>query len=176
MSVDVNSIQLRLVEPNDAQFILNLRLDPSRNRHMSPVENNLEAQERWICDYQLREAAGSEYYFLIESCATPPIPWGTVRLYDFRENSFSWGSWMLRPEASQFAAIESALAVYDFGFGQLGFTMSHFETRLENIKVIRFHERFGAVRIREDETNVYFQFSAETFARIRANYVRFLNS
>jgi RimJ/RimL family protein N-acetyltransferase len=82
-----------------------------------------------------------------------------VRLYDFQDDSFCWGSWILDRNKSRYAAIESAILVYDIGFDCLGFSRSHFDIRKENKRVIHFHERFGAKMIGEDEFNVYFNLS-----------------
>ena len=133
---------LRLAEPDDAAFILELRLDASKSKYLSPVPNDLAAQRQWLIDYKYREQAGAEYYFVIESLAQEPL--GVVRLYDFQGESFCWGSWILKPSAPALAAIESALAVYETAFGTLGFTRSHFHVRKGNDKVRDFHLRFGA--------------------------------
>ena len=161
---------LRLADVADAPFILRLRLDGELNRHLSPVEDDLAKQEEWLRRYKRREAEGTEYYFVIE--APTGTPCGTVRLYDFRGESFSWGSWIVRPGSPTTAALESALLVYDHGFGPLGFTRSHFEVRKENARVVAFHQRFGARVVSEDAHNFYFDFTADDYAKIRPRYAR----
>ncbi|HWW46348.1 MAG TPA: GNAT family N-acetyltransferase [Xanthobacteraceae bacterium] len=125
-------------------YIYSLRTNPLYNRHLSPPPASAEKQGDWIDGYVQREARGEEFYFLIER--QDGCPCGTVRLYDFRQNSFCWGSWILDENKTRFSAVESALLVYKVGFEKLGFTQSHFDVRVENTKVIRFHERMGAVR------------------------------
>ena len=44
-------------------------------------------QVEWIQNYKEREANKLEYYFIIEDKLTKE-KYGTVRLYDFREDSF----------------------------------------------------------------------------------------
>ncbi|MFX3935327.1 GNAT family N-acetyltransferase; N-acetyltransferase, partial [Streptococcus suis] len=86
------------------------------------------SQAEWIRNYKNRENNGEEYYFIIfRSDDQSPI--GTVRLYDFHENpkSFCWGSWILNEHKTKYAAVESALLVYEAGFSTLGFEQSHFE-------------------------------------------------
>lgn len=141
------TIKMRFVEEADAEFILSLRTDEKYNKHLSPVRQDLEAQEIWIRNYKKDEAAREQFYFIIERLDGTRC--GTVRVYDLRPDSFSWGSWILNEEKTRFAAIESAFLVYDFGFGDLGFDKCHFEVRKGNSKVISFHEKMGARQVGE---------------------------
>lgn len=47
-SIQTHNIKLRLVEIEDAEFILSLRLDNNLNKHFSSVNNDLNEQIRWI--------------------------------------------------------------------------------------------------------------------------------
>lgn len=148
------SIRMRLVECNDAAFILSLRLDDNYNKFLSKVDVDLDVQISWITKYKNDEKNGKQFYFIIERLDGTPC--GTVRIYDIRENSFCWGSWILNEQKTRYAAIESALLVYEFGFNSLKLNNSHFEVMKSNSKVISFHEKFGAKRISEDDENYYF--------------------
>lgn len=165
-------IVLRLVEEDDAEFILSLRIDDDRNRYLSTVKNDLNAQREWIKAYKNREARSEEYYYVIEASDSERL--GVVRLYDFRDDSFCWGSWILKRGAPKYAAIESALAVYELAFYTFGFNRSHFDVVKGNDRVIAFHRRFGAKQIDEDETNVYFVISKENYETTREKYRKFL--
>ena len=166
------TLRLRPVEEADASFILSLRLDANLNQHLSAVENDLSKQIDWIRSYKIRETRGAEYYFIVESLRGES--YGTVRVYDFRGDSFSWGSWVLRPGTPLFVALETAIAIYDFGFGPLGFERSHFDVRKANRGVTRFHERFGARRTGEDELNFYYELTKAEYLRARDRYSRVL--
>lgn len=165
-------LQLRLVRMSDAEFILALRLDESKNRYLSAVQNDVQAQRDWLATYQQREALGQEYYFVIESHAQEAL--GVLRVYDFQGDSFSWGSWILKPGAPTFAAIESALAVYETAFYELGFARCHFQVRKGNERVREFHLRFGSVVVGEDELEEHFQFDKARYEVTRDRYRRFL--
>jgi hypothetical protein len=65
--------------------------------------------------YEEKDAQGLEYYFVIESKQHEDL--GLVRVYDLQLNSFCWGSWLIKDGAPQTTAIQSALLVYEFGFG-----------------------------------------------------------
>lgn len=149
------SIRLRLVEISDADFILGLRLDSRYNNFISKVEGDVESQRRWIAEYKNYEAKRQQFYFIIER--NDGTPCGTVRVYDIKKDSFCWGSWILNENKTRYAAIESAMLVYSFGFNSLGLDRSHFEVMKENSKVIDFHKKFGAVVVREDNENFYFE-------------------
>jgi len=158
--------------PEDAEFVMELRLDERRNRYLSPIDHDLEKQRKWIEAYKQREHAGREYYFVIQDSDRTDI--GLVRLYDFRDDSFSWGSWLLSPDAPTYAAIESALLVYEFAFHATGFNRSHFEVLKGNTKVLQFHTRFGATIAGEDERAYYLEYTKEGYQLTRRRYMRFL--
>lgn len=150
---------MRFVEENDAEFILNLRLDERYNQHLSSVNSDVQAQKDWIRKYKEDEIARKQFYFIIERLDSTPC--GTVRIYDLQEDSFCWGSWILNGNKTRYAAIESAFLVYQFGFDQLGFKKSHFDVRKENIGVISFHKKMGATSIGESEQDLFFEITKE---------------
>ena len=159
--------QLRLVEPDDAEYIYSLRINSDLNTYLSTPPASANAQREWVIAYKVREAANLEFYFVI--CTLLGQPCGAVRLYDFSDRSFCWGSWILDGQKSRYSAIESALLVYEAGFGRLGFQQSHFDVRRENVKVISFHKKMGARETRQDDQNVYFEISpADVAARREA--------
>ena len=155
-----NAVCLRLVNESDAEFILKLRLDNKYNQFLSKVKGDLQSQVEWIRDYKKEEKLGIQYYFIIER--SDGVPCGTVRIYDFNEDSFSWGSWILNEQKTRLAAIESAFKVYEYGFKNLGFKKSHFEVMKGNERVIKFHSKMGAVIDGEDAENLYFSISKES--------------
>jgi RimJ/RimL family protein N-acetyltransferase len=154
------TISMRLIEESDAEFVLSLRLDPRYNNFLSKVEANLDGQKKWIRNYKNDERDKKQFYFIIER--NDGVPCGTVRIYDIRNDSFCWGSWILNEDKTRYAAIESALLVYEFGFNKINYNKSHFDVMKGNQKVINFHKKFGAVQISEDEENYYFEISKES--------------
>lgn len=64
--------------------------------------------------------------------------------------------------------------MYDFTFYELGFTQSHFNVRKDNIKVIAFHKKFGAIITGEDDENYYFKFTLEDYVKMRRKYAKFV--
>jgi len=162
-------INIRFVKIEDAEFILSLRLDNSLNKYLNKTENNIQNQIDYI---KKNQKEIDDYYFIIET--KEYLPCGTVRIYDIKPNSFSWGSWIISSDAPFNAAIESALLVYDYGFDELGFDNCHFQVLENNIKVVKFHQRFGAKEISRDGDLINFEISKEKFLESRKRFAKYL--
>jgi RimJ/RimL family protein N-acetyltransferase len=162
---------LRLVnaDTHDAAYICELRGDDTLNRHLNRSDADVAAQLAWLNAYKAREQAGEEYYFVIVSDGDDA---GLVRMYDFCQRdgarSFCWGSWIIPAPRAPGLVTYSALLIYEVGFGALGFEQSHFDVRLGNAGVIAFHERAGARRTHQDDTDVFFRFLPQDHDRLRA--------
>ncbi len=169
MKITGKNINLRLVELEDAEFMVNLRAD-RKNKFLTKVD--VENQRNWLIDYKVREARKTEYYFII--CNKDDEPCGAVRIYDFIGDSFCWGSWLLSSDAPATAGIESALLVYEFAFYFLKFKHCHFDVRIENTKVRAFHERMGATIIKSDELDVYYELPLSQYESIKKKYLKYL--
>jgi len=163
------SIFLREVLVDDAEFIINLRVDPEKSKHISVTSNDVDKQKDFILGYS---GSQTDFYFLI--CDWKWNRLGTVRIYDTREDSFCWGSWIISKDAPKSSAIESALLIYDFSFFALHYPKAHFDVRKGNERVIEFHKRFGASIIREDDLNYYFQYDRDAYMNVRHKYQRYL--
>ena len=163
------SIFFREVTPEDAEFIVNLRTDPLKSRHLSATSADISKQKEFISTYASSE---TDFYFII--CDWAQQPMGTIRIYDIKEHSFCWGSWILANGHPASAAVESAILIYDFAFFALHYERSHFDVRKENTRVVEFHKRFGAQVTGEDELNLYFNYERDAYVSIRERYRRFL--
>lgn len=156
------SIRLRLASEDDATFLLGLRLDSSRNQHISSTDSDLSVQLVWMRAYTDRFAKGREAYFIIEESG---VPLGSLRIYDYlpRANSFCWGSWIISAGALPTTAFRSLILAYDLAFGPLGFTQARFDVRQANISVWKLHEKTGAKMIREDAINRHYEYQANDY-------------
>ena len=166
------NINMRTVEVEDAEFIYTMRQNQDKTKFLSRVSGSVETQKEWIENYKQREKDKKEFYFVIESKNKEKL--GLVRMYDFQDKSFCWGSWLIKEEAPKTTAIESALQIYEFGFYKLGIEKSHFDVRKGNDKVIAFHQRFGAKIVDEDELDYFFNFEKENYEKIKVKYLRFI--
>jgi RimJ/RimL family protein N-acetyltransferase len=171
MIIKGKNIILRFVSIDDAQFVLSLRLSQNESKFLAPVENDLEAQKNWLRAYKVREKKRKEFYFII--CLNDHSPIGLIRLYDFRGDSFCWGSWVIKSGAPNYAGLESVLMIFEFAFEHLKFLRSHFDVIKENTRVAAFYLRLGAKRIQEDDEKFYFCFAAEDFEKAKTCYLRY---
>lgn len=149
-SVIGTRLRFRDATPEDAAFILSLRLDPAKNQFLSSTSADVDRQRSWLERYA---ASDDQVYFIIEDLAGKAV--GTVRTYEPRGPSFCWGSWILGDNAPASSAVESTLMVYSFGLA-CGFTRAHFDVRRANEKVWQYHEWLGAVRTGEDDLDFFY--------------------
>lgn len=163
------TLAFRNAEIGDAEFIYRLRIDEDKSRHLSKVSGQLESQAKWLGEYGQRT---DEAYFIITSLDNTSL--GTVRLYGADGDRFCWGSWILADGAPASAAIESALMLYDYALNHLGFHSAYFQVHKANASVWKFHERFGAHRIAEDEVQFHYNLSQEAIIASMNRYRRYL--
>jgi RimJ/RimL family protein N-acetyltransferase len=166
-----HTLAFRNVSEGDAEFILTLRTDIDKSKYLSTTNPDIHAQRTWLRNYQQDE---KQAYFIIESLTGESL--GTVRLYDPKGASFCWGSWILKSGRPSGAAIESALMVYSYALDQLGFMASHFDVRRENERVWQFHERMGATRVIETESDYFYGIGHDAIRASMQRYHRYLPS
>ena len=156
------NLNLRLIRPDDAEYVVELRSDPRYNRYLSPVTHTVAAQRRWIEKYQVRERERSELYYVIER-RDDGRRCGLVRLYDIIPGSFTWGSWIIDQNKPPKAALESALLSFGIGFEMLDLPVALVDVRLANAKAISFYRRLGMEELRQSPTDIFFQYSRKHY-------------
>lgn len=177
MSLDLSRIEgpnlvLRLITPEDATYVHRLRVDPAYNTHLSVVHGTVEDQRNWIESYKTREAVGKELYYIITHHDGRRC--GTVRLYNIKEESFTWGSWILDHNKPSKAALESAVLSFGVGFEKLGAALAHVDVRCDNARAIAFYRRFGMTEIHRTVQEISFIYPRERFLAERDGYLAIL--
>lgn len=172
--IDGIRLSLRVVMPDDADYIRGLRVDPRYNAHLSEVTGTVNDQRSWIENYKLREDLGQEYYYVIER-RNDRVPCGLVRLYNITKDHFVWGSWILDENKPSKAALESAVLSFGLAFDNLALAIGHIDVRKQNSHAISFYRRFGMQETHQDEINIYFKYSKEQYKRQRPAYEAILN-
>jgi RimJ/RimL family protein N-acetyltransferase len=147
-----NHLILRNADVSDAEFIVRLRSDPQKRRFISATSPELAPQIAWLTQYA---RTPDDAYFIVEDMSGDKM--GTIRLYDPMEDSFCFGSWIIKDGALASHAIEALLMVYHYALDELGFNRSYFAVRKGNRSVWRFMERFGGVRTGETDTDYLFE-------------------
>ena len=154
-------VQLRLVNEEDAAFIVNLRTDPQLGRYIHSTSSDVELQKAWIRTYKEREAAGLEYYFIFYKDGKP---FGVNRLYHMEEvNRFTSGSWICLPYTDTNLVVASSLIPRIIAFEMLGREMEFGVEGCheDNKKVIKFNLMVG-MKIkgtRVEEKGKYYTFN-----------------
>ncbi|NDV89033.1 GNAT family N-acetyltransferase [Aurantimonas aggregata] len=167
-------LSLRLIQPDDAEYLYELRTNPSYNRHLSEVSGTVEDQRKWIQGYKSKEVSGEQYYFIIER--GDGVRCGVVRLYDIGAESFTWGSWILDHEKPSKAALESALLSFGVGFDLLGKRYADVDVRIENTHALAFYRRLGMTETSSDELNIYLVYTRDRFKADRPAHLMALRA
>ena len=173
--IDGVALSLRLVQPQDAIYIHSLRMDPTYNTHLSTVSGSVQDQADWITRYKTREAAGSEYYYVIERRADTR-PCGVVRLYDITPDRFTWGSWILDHNKPRKAALESALLSFGVGFTSLNCTTADVDVRNDNTRARAFYDRLGMTHMHHNATDTFYTYSSSQYRRTVKNYMQVIKA
>jgi RimJ/RimL family protein N-acetyltransferase len=167
------ALALRLIRPDDADYVHGLRTDPAYNQHLSKVTGGVGDQRRWIEAYKAREAEGRELYYIVER-RRDGAPCGTVRLYDIGSTSFTWGSWILDRNKPRKAALESAVLSFGVGFRELGLRSARLDARAQNSRALAFYRRLGMTETARTETDVSFIYPLARFDADRFAYLTIL--
>jgi RimJ/RimL family protein N-acetyltransferase len=170
--VEGPNLALRFVQSDDAEYLHRLRIDPAYNSHLSAVRGTADDQRRWIDAYKAREADGSERYYIIER--RDGTPCGTVRLYDIKDDSFTWGSWILDHNKPRKAALESAVLSFDVGFKSLGKDRGFVDVRIGNTHAEGFYRRLGMTETHRTDQDIFFVYPRARFDADRAGYLTIL--
>ena len=169
--IEGKDIYLRYVEIDDAEFLYSLRTDPVLSKYISSVNSGVAEQVDWIKKYKEREKNNLEHYFIV--CFKTGERVGTIRIYDFKGNSFCSGSWIVKPDAPICIAVEAIMAMYEYGFYYLGFTQSHLDVMKNNRSVANFMLSFGAKFTSENGNKNYYVLKKEDFEKSKVKYKRF---
>ncbi len=159
--IQTDDMSMRLVDKSDAKFIVDLRTDETLGQFISETSSSIENQIAWIEEYKKREAEHKEFYFIYEDSVN--TKWGTIRLYNLLEDSFTLGSWICVQGNKNHIAIKSFLYALKFGFEKLGYENCQIDVRKKNIRVLYFLKLFKPVLINEDLLNWFFRLEKNTF-------------
>lgn len=163
-------LSYRLVDVEDASFILSLRTDERLARHIHPTEPDIRKQEEWTRKYKEREAAGTDYYFIYFLDSTPV---GVNRVYNIFEYYGTEGSWICAPGSDPQVVLSTYLILHDTMFGEIGLDLSVFDVRKDNKKVNRMHKMFGAVTVGESDIDYYYTLNKNTYFERRERFLKY---
>ena len=160
------TINLREIEITDAEFVLSLRCDEKKAKHLHKTENNISKQVEYI---KKCKTLDNEWYFIIERKNGEKI--GTYRIYDIQKESFCIGSWLMINGTLSEEMLEADYQVRMFGFNKLNMDKIHFDVRKGNKKVIQYHKLMGAKITGETELDYLFECSKEDFLKNISKFI-----
>jgi len=146
-------LQVRLVNEEDAEFIVSLRTDSRLSRYIHETSQSVEEQKQWIRNYKRREKEGLDYYFMF---SVNDERQGVARIYDITEDSFTQGSWVFSPDAVLGASVLGNIISSEIGFEFLDKKVLYTDTRRDN-HTHRYGQSFSPEIIKSDELDVYYR-------------------
>lgn len=162
-------IKARFVDLADVDFVLSLRSDKELSRYVHQVENDRGAQVDWLKSYKEREREGKEYYFIFSKNG---IDYGLERIYNIREESFTHGSFLFKPESPIGMSSLCDIITREVGFDVLGLSKNYFDVRKGNNNVLHYHKTFQPAILRETELDTFFELSKDNFDKNKQKYLR----
>lgn len=138
--------KLRSVVESDAEIIIKLRTDDTKNKFIHATKNDVALQKQWIRTQ--REKGGDYYFAVIDSKSNDVV--GVVSLYNIDEKNgeAELGRWI--SYGNPLVNLESIALVHEFGYEKLHLINIYTCTMQDNVKVNSFWKKFGG----EAEENV----------------------
>lgn len=153
---------MRLIEENDAEFIVDIRTDINKSKFISSTDSNIEKQKQWIRNYKKRETINKEFYFI--AIDENDEKFATYRLYNISNDSIEVGSFVSKPFYKiALNVIKVDVILKSYVFETLGYDSLNFEVRKNNKTVINYHNKFKPDLINEDDLNYYYKLEKNSF-------------
>jgi hypothetical protein len=159
-------LHVRLVNENDAEFIVNLRND-IRARFMNTVTSDVENQKKWIKEYKEREADGLDYYFIYYLKGQPL---GVNRIYNIKNDSFVGGSLIFKRDCDFEIPILATLIQYFIGFEVLDKSICFGNIRKNNKIALRFNKLLGNDFIYDYGDEEFIVLSKKIYFEVKQRY------
>ncbi|MDR1632720.1 MAG: GNAT family N-acetyltransferase [Dysgonamonadaceae bacterium] len=160
-------LQVRLVNEDDAEFIVDLRTAPRLSRYIHETSSDIEAQKQWIRAYKKRETQGLDYYFMF---SVNNLRQGVARIYDMTEDSFTQGSWIFSPDAFLGASVIGNIISSEIGFEFLDKKVLYSDARRDN-NTHRYVQSFNPEVVKTDEENIYYKILPEGFNQGKEKHI-----
>lgn len=163
----------RLVELEDAEFILSLRNNERLSRYINETSHKLKDQINWLNEYKLREEKGTDFYIICMSTDNK-IRYGLNRIYDIELDEFEMGSWLYAQDCPKNIAILGHLFCNSMAFENLNLKLCKTSTRKENKTVLRYVNSFYPTQVTEDDLNYHFKYVYSTWNKRKEELLKLL--
>jgi RimJ/RimL family protein N-acetyltransferase len=156
------NVNLRIATEKDAEFILELRLDPVLSRFINKTDPSVEKQRDWLKNTYKKDY---DFHFIIEDKNSNPL--GTIAVYDidYSKGVAEWGRWLVKAKSPIYVPIESNLLAINFAFSELKLNKLIGSAYQKNKEVVKFHKNYAAITS-QDETTIWFAIEKPNFERV----------
>lgn len=161
-------LHVRLVCEEDAEYIVQLRTNPTKSLYIHTTSIDVNAQEEWLRAYKKREYEGNEYYFIFSYRGENV---GVARIYDIEKDRFTSGSWLASSNMIGIGVLCDIIS-REIAFELYPESNNYFDVRKGNKNVIRYHQSYHPLQYKEDDENVYFSLSRLNFEKYKQLYLR----
>ncbi len=151
--IEKYGLKVRLVNENDADFIVSLRSDPNKTKYMVTLNHEIESQIRWMKEYKKREKEGLDYYFIYSSLNNKPIGVNRLSHINCREKTAVTASW-ITIGGLIYEPFLMQLILNEIAFNLLEINILKGQIHIKNNKLIRFFELFDA-KFEDNGTDFY---------------------
>lgn len=162
-------IATRLVNEEDAEFIVNLRTDTQKGQFLGATDVNVEKQRNWISEYKKREREGKEYYFMFEKPKGERL--GVSRIYEIKEDTFTTGSWVFKKDAPFGAAFLGDIICHEIAFELFPKSVNLHDVRKANTGVRKYADEFHPTLLFETELTQYYMNTRENYFKYKDAYL-----
>lgn len=161
------TINLKLVEETDAEFLFKLRINKKLNKYLSKIDSSVEDQIRWIKYYKIREFNREEFYFKVFNNKNKEDI-GFVRLYniDYNKNELTFGSFIMGETKTKYAALEAMVLMMEISFKYLKMNKVLLDVRKDNEHAKKFYKRFGFTKVRENDLDEFYELKKEEYQKL----------
>lgn len=140
--IEKYGLKVRLVNLDDAEFIVSLRADPEKTKAMVTLEPNVEKQRQWIAEYKKREREGLDYYFIYINKENIKIGINRISQINYEKKECKTSSW-IAINGLDYEPLKMALIRNEITFNVLGINCCWGDVHKENKKVIKVLGLFG---------------------------------
>lgn len=152
-SLEKYGLKVRLVNENDADFILSLRTNPNRTKYMLTLDNEIESQKKWIQEYKKREKEGLDYYFIYSNAEGKPIGLNRVSHLDYNVKTAKTSSW-IAVEGLKYEPLIMILLGNEIVFNLIEIEATWGELHKNNSSAFKILKLFG-YKLKDDGTEYY---------------------
>lgn len=155
------NVNLRIANQRDAEFILELRLNPVLSKYINKTDPSVEKQRDWINNVYNKD---TDFHFIIEDKNSNP--YGTIAVYDidYKNGIAEWGRWLIKQKSPIFFPVESNILAINFAFHNLKLKKLIGSAFINNKDVVRFHKNYATITS-QDETTIWFSLEQSNFKK-----------